>query len=82
MTFWTNYRAKLSKTKAVLDFFESQLKIAPLTMNNQELSFDGLQLVNIYHGGGGGVGGGRWRGWIVYRQEMYVNIVRIKLLPL
>ena len=58
MTFWTNYRAKLSKTKAVLDFFESQLKIAPLTMNNQELSFDGLQLVNIYHGGGGGVGGG------------------------
>ena len=22
-------------------------------MNNQELSFDGLQLVNIYHGGGG-----------------------------
>ena len=52
MTFWTNYRAKLSKTKAVLDFFESQLKIAPLTMNNQELSFDGLQLVNIYHGGG------------------------------
>ena len=58
MTFWTNYRAKLSKTKAVLDFFESQLKIAPLTMNNQELSFDGLQLVNIYHGGGGGVGWG------------------------
>lgn len=30
-----------------------------------------------------GVGwGGRWRGWIVNRQEMYVNIVRIKLLPL
>ena len=58
MTFWTNYRAKLTKTKAVLDFFESQLKIVPLTMNNQELSFDGLQLVNIYHGGGGGVGGG------------------------
>ena len=27
------------------------------SMNNQELSFDGLQLVNIYHGGGGGVGG-------------------------
>ena len=26
-------------------------------MNNQELSFDGLQLVNIYHGGGGGGGG-------------------------
>ena len=26
-------------------------------MNNQELSFDGLQLVNIYHEGGGGVGG-------------------------
>ena len=31
---------------------------------------------------GWGGGGGRWKGWIVYRQEMYVNIVRIKLLPL
>ena len=66
VTFWTNYRAKLSKTKAVLDFFESQLKIAPLTMNNQELSFDGLQLVNIYHGGGGGVGGGSRKTWLCH----------------
>ena len=57
VTFWTNCRVKLSETKVILDFFESQLKIAPLTMNNQELSFDGLQLVNIYHGGGGGGGG-------------------------
>ena len=42
MTFRTNCRVKLSETKAILDFFESQLKIAPLTMNNQELTFDGL----------------------------------------
>ena len=47
MTFWTNYRAKLSKTKAVLDYFRKSIQ-------SQELSFDGQRLVNIYRGGGGG----------------------------
>ena len=35
-------------------------------MNHQELSFDGLQLVNIYHGGGGGVGGGGRKTWLCH----------------
>ena len=51
MTFWTNYRVKLSKTKAVLDYFRKSIQ-------SQELSFDGQRLVNIYRGGGGGRGGG------------------------
>ena len=52
VTFWTNYRVKLSKTKAVLDYFRKSIQ-------SQELSFEGQRLVNIYRGGGGGRGGGR-----------------------
>lgn len=50
MTFWTNYRAKLSKTKAVLDYFRKSIQ-------SQELSFDGNDWSVFIAGVAGGGGG-------------------------